>query len=489
MVQKNKLSFRVNNNNVLTLLTIVNILFIVYFFTLAFYNRLSQDDFLFLKSIQNDGIINFAKGAYLTQSGRFVGYFLNSLIYTFIIKTGSIILIPVFVWILNTLILQYVLRKYIEINFFYVFNFSALLLNIFIITNFEFTAFYWTCAIFYYVFPILFILLFGLVNNKKVSKSQYVLLIFTAVIISGSSEVFIPFCILFLFFNLLYYYFKYNKDLSLILSKKRTKKLLVSIVILFTGLVFVLIAPGNYNRATESIFQQPASIIDFILITSKSFVLFFYLLSFKFPYYIVLILISFLVGLMNKESLNFKIIYRRFLLISWVGYLVFVLLSVMPAAFLMSGFGFQRIYTTTVFVSILFFIIQGFYFGLNCKKNINQKYLQKLIAVNLFLLIIVMCANLYLDVPTARKYAESDIKRTNYLLELKQQGNQALIELTPLYKPYTYNLKYLILRKKQPLLYYDNEISTDTSGYVNSCISSFYDLEFPIKLESSNADY
>jgi|GEM_PF-3075193 len=482
MLQNKKKSFQLNNTTTL-LLFVLNILFIGYFTFLAIYNRLSQDDFLFMKAIENSGCFSFVKGAFLSQSGRFIGYFYNSILYSFIIKTGSIIYIPIFTWIIIFLMFRFVLTNFLTSSSFLSFNLSALFLNLFIITNFEFTAFYWICATFYYVQPVLMLALFALVNQDKVSKFQYEGLILFAVLISGSSEVFIPFCLLFLLINLLYYYIKHNKDLSLMILDNKVRRIIVSMVIIFIGFVIVIIAPGNYNRATEAIFHQPQSFAEFLKISVQSFVLFIYLLAFKFPYYIILILISFIVGFQNRLNFGSKINLKRFLLYSWLGYLIFIGLSVLPTAYLMSGFGFQRIYTSTIFFSILFFVLQGFVFGLKTNFVVKVDVMKRLIYINLLILIAVMIVNIYMDIPNARKYSQSDKERTEFLLDLKKQNHKGLVKLSPLFIPYTYNLKYILLKEKQPMLYYLNEIEMDTAAYSNLCIKSYYELEFPICLK------
>jgi hypothetical protein len=94
-----------------------------------------------------------------------------------------------------------------------------------------------------------------------------------------------------------------------------------------------------------------------------------------------------------------------------------------------------------------------------------------------------MMLNLVLDIPVAKKYSLSDKERTNLLLDLKKNHHKGLVELIPLYKPYTINLKYLTLKKKQPLLYYINEIESDTAAYQNMCIENYYELDFPIYIK------
>ena len=463
-------------------LLFLNILFLGYFVILSFYNRLSQDDYLFLKSVETNGILNFIKDAYLFQSGRFIAYLYNAFLYSIIEQTSSIYFIPILIWLFCFFTLYYTLSLVVTINDkLFMTNLSALVLNIFIITNFEFTAYFWICANFNYVLPVLGLLFIVLIIKNKISNYQFFLLFFISIILSGSSEVFVP---LFLLFLTLFFYFNFRIHSKIFLIDINSKKIIISFLILLIGLIVIVIAPGNYNRATEVIFQRPDSIFEFIIITLKSFLMFFYLLSFKFPYYIILTLISFYVGYQNRDKFTFQFNYTRFLSFSWVSYFLFILFSVMPAAFLMSGFGFHRIYTTTLFFSIIFFLVQSFILGLKINKNINLKLFQHFISINLLIFTIAMFVNLYLDVPTAKAYSQSDKARTNLLLKFKKENHKELVELETLHKPYTINLKYIILRKKQPMLYYENEISTDTTGYVNSCLRSFYELDFPIKLKS-----
>lgn len=481
-MKNNKLIFQLDKNTAI-LLFALNILFIAYFFTLAFYNRLSQDDFLFLKSVHNSGCLNLVKWSYFFQSGRFTHYIYIAIIFLLIDKTGQFFFIPIIVWIIDFSILLFILKKNLNINYFLSINLSALLFNIFIISNFEFTAFYWICATFYYIQPLLIILFFVQINTENVSKYQYFALIILAILISGSSEIFVPFCLLIIILNFGFYYFKNKNDFTLTIYENRSNRLILLFIIILIGYIFVLVAPGNYIRAKEAIFNHPFNFLSFLKIASQSFLMFYYLLAFKFPYIIVLILIAFMFGVINKASLFIDFTYKRFLLFSWCSYFLFILLNIIPAAYLMSGFGFQRIYTSTIFFSILFFVVQSFFLGLKTKKHINLKFINRLILINLLILILVMILNLVLDIPAAKKYSQSDIERTNLLLDLKSKHHKKLVKLMPLSVPYTYNLKYLILNKKQPMIYYINEIASDTSSYSSMCIRSFYELKFPICLK------
>lgn len=478
-MHNNKHIFQINNKTIF-LLFVLNILFVIYFFSLAFYNRLSQDDFLFLKSVKESGCIHLVKWAYLFQSGRFSHYLYISIIFWFIEKTGQLFFIPVLVWLINFSILQYGLKKLLNLDNLLLLNLSALFINIFIITNFEFTAFYWICATFYYIQPVLIFLLFIYVNQKTITKFHSILLIIIALVISGSSEIFIPFCLLFLLLNYGYYFLNNNYNFNLTISDNRVKRLIISFLIIFIGFVILLIAPGNYIRAQESIFQHPNNFIELIKITTFSFGLFFYLLVFKFPYFVILILFSILIGFSNRSKYLIKFNYKKFLLCSWGSYCVFIFLNVLPTAYLMSGFGFQRIYSTTIFFSICFFVLQGFVFGLNKCRSINLNTLKWMILINLLVLSSVLVYNLVVDIPIAKKYYQSDINRSSLLLTYKKQHHKGLVQLDPLNLPYTHNLKYLILRKNQPMLYYSNEIASDSTAYPNMCLKSYYELDFLI---------
>jgi len=482
MKQNKKLNFQLNTGTTL-LLVVLNVLFIVYFLFLAFYNRLSQDDYLFLKSERIYSFVSILKDTYSFHSGRFSPTIFSFLIFALIDKKVQLLYIPIIVWLINFSILRFVINRILNINSFLTLNLSALFLNIFIITNFEFTAFYWICATFYYIPSVLMLLLIVYTNIEDVTKFQYCLLIFIAIIISGSSEIFIPLCMLFLTLNIGYYYFQNKKNISLTISDKRIQRLLITSLIILIGFVIVIIAPGNYIRAKETIFHHPDNLIEFIKIIIQSFILFFYLLAFKFPYYIILILISYFTGFLNRSNFVLDFSYKRFLIISWASYLLFIFLSILPTAYLMSGFGFQRIYTNTVFLSMLFFVIQGFGFGLKTNFQINILFIKRLILINIFILITIMTINLIVDIPTAKKYSQSDIERTNLILDLKKHHHKGLVELKPLYKPTTYSLKYLILSEKQPVIYYSNEITLDTANYSNMCIKNYYELDFSIRLK------
>ena len=130
MKENKKLNFQLNTGTTL-LLFVLNGLFIAYLVLLAFYNRLSQDDYIFLKSERIYGFMNVLKESYFFHSGRFTQTIFSSIIFFFIDKNVHLIFIPLLVWIINYLILIFGIKRILNCNCFLSSNLAALFLNIF----------------------------------------------------------------------------------------------------------------------------------------------------------------------------------------------------------------------------------------------------------------------------------------------------------------------------------------------------------------------
>lgn len=469
------------------LILTLNVIWLIYYIYLAYFNTLSQDDFVFMKTIKESGILYYTKEMYLYQTGRFSGVFLNSIFFYIILLTNQIIFVPIFYWLFNFVVIYYVLKSYKVFNTFLSVNYSILFVNIFILTNFEFTAFYWISASSYFIQPPLFLLIIHIVNLNKTIWFQDLILMLSSIFVSGTSETIVPLFIILLSFNLLFYFDQYKRNYSLLIKDSRFKKILIVAFLLTIGLIIVIVAPGNYKRFSmneEGVFTQAKTFSEFLFVSYKSFIYFFVLVLFKMPYYIILILISFLSSLTFKASNN-KIIFKfKYLLFSWIVYFSLIYLSVLPASYLMSDFGMYRIYTNCVFLTILFLIFQGFYIGTALKSYSELYKFDRLLFINLIILFVPMLYNISEDFPIAKSYNNTNNERIEFLLKLKNEGNTKCVYLKRLTKPVTYDLKSLLLNQKHlPMLYYSNEIEKDTNAYQNKCIQNYYELGFPIALK------
>jgi len=71
------------------LLLLLNLLFFTYYVLLAFYSRPHYDDLHFLWKLKQMSIGEYVSDMYFSRSGRFVGYFLNGLVFKTILYFGE----------------------------------------------------------------------------------------------------------------------------------------------------------------------------------------------------------------------------------------------------------------------------------------------------------------------------------------------------------------------------------------------------------------
>ena len=465
------------------LLTVTNVLFIAYYFLLAIFNRLSADDYGFMSWANGNGLFDAVYAMWSTHQGRFMGFVSHWFKFRLMSKVGFFWFDQVYVYIINFISLYLISTKLIKKS---AVNFSLLVLNILLITNQEFSAFYWICACHQCLYAHFLLLLYFifLCDNKLVSIPGTIIV---SIFIGGGSEAFSP---IVLFIMLAYGVFVLNDNrynLTITFSNVIVKRLVLSAVIIVVCAAIVFLAPGNANRLAE--YEQP-DLISFIIQTFKSTALIFYFLLFKLHYILLTALASYVIGKNYGIDLNIKRTKTIFIYSSIV-LLAVIWISTIPAAYAMGSFGFQRIYTPIFAITILFVCFWFLYLGASSQDHALFKHSELALNSALLLCIIVQIFNISIDIPTAKAYSDSDKARIELLLNEKAKGRTEPLYLEPLVKPTTFNVKSFVTNKifnknNVPVLYYSNEIETNfdpddiNSGFTNKCIKNYYELPFDI---------
>lgn len=488
------LNMKIENNLVfrwktplLVLLTILNISFIVYYFVLIYYNRLSQDDHDFLYLVKELGVFGFVKGIYFQHQGRFAAFFIHGLTYFLIDKLGSFMWVPILAWLVCFGSIYYVISKvFIAFPKMLSLLLSALLINIMLLINLEFSSFFWiaSCSSFVLVLSPPLILLVSIFYNEK--KISYLWIFLMSLLIGGGSEAFSPLILFLLLFVFCLLLIKHKGHLKDFIRSEVARKIIFSSIIILIGLIIVYIAPGNANRLAT--YQQPTSVFQFLWKTIKNFIVLWGLLSFKMPYIIFSCFLFFVLGTNIKwdiklGKLEFFISLGILLFVAWI--------STFPAAYAMFAFGFPRIYTPIVFWVLLYFSFWSFVLGshMSKKRSMKKKHYMPL-CISIGLVTVIQIANIVHDTPIAKAYSLSDQKRVQTFLAQKELGNTEPIYFDALPNVYTEDFKSIVLglinkNEKKPRLYYPNEIDTQIVegtyiGYSNCMIMRYYELPFPI---------
>jgi len=480
-------------------LVLLNVFFVVYYCILIYYSRLAQDDYDFLIALKKQGIFDFVKTVYFEHQGRFAIFFIQGIKYKLIEKTGTFAFVPISVFIISVASLYFFLSKIF--NFFSkktLFLTSILLINIFLIVNFEFSSFFWVAActsVFLATPLLLFAVLFY--NYKKISWLYITIL---SIIIGGVSEAFAP-LILFIIFSIAFgiIFFRKEKSIKNVISTSIFRKLIFSFCIISVCFVIVYIAPGNANRLAQ--YEQPDTLIQLLLIMVKNVIKISYLFIFKLPYILFISFLAFVMGLGVKKQFY---IPKKYLVFSLFVLLSVIWLSMFPAAYAMSGFGFQRIYAPVVFWLLLYCCFAAFYLGNHYYKEKFVKKtklkLSKLLLICIIFVSIMQIVNIIHDTPIVRAYSLADKKRIDNFLAEKEKGRIEPMYFDALPSTEVDNLKsfllYDLLKNKnipniyfsKTELYYSNDIEEKIVpntfiGYSNRMMMDYYDLPFPIYLK------
>lgn len=472
-------------------LLVLNILFLAYYVMLAFYSRFHYDDLHFLWKLKQMSICEFVSDMYYYRSGRFIGYFINGIVFKTILFIGEYRFFPILFWYLGIGMCWYVAKSFFHIvSSFLLLNAVLLFYNLFVLTNIDFAVFDWLCAMGYYLLPPMLLVTMKLVNADKLKWNGWITLIILSLVLGGGQEAFTPIVLAALFFNGLFYFKNYHFNIKEALNDTRIWQIICASSIIIICLLIVVIAPGNYVRLSADEFVSPVSISDYILGFAKAIGMFYYFIIFYIPYYLVLVILFILIGTKYTQNSNrINISYKRLIQISLLAYCFYMLLSVTPSVYLWSGFGIQRNYTHVVFFTMLFICFHAFMFGYFKAKLIRQKLVVFLMNLGVIILSCIMIVNLYNDTISARKYAHSVDNRIDLLEKMNKEGVKGIVSVDPINIPYTIDTKYmfykLIGRKNDlwPVLYYISDTDKEPNEHAYY-LQKVYGFNFLIKLKS-----
>ena len=486
-----KIKKYVLQNKLITLLCLLNALFLVYYLILAYYSRPHYDDLHFLWKLREMSIIDYVRDMYYSRSGRFVAYFINGIVFKTILLVGTHKFFPILFWSLG-IILCWIPAKNIfkSVPVLLLFNVVCLFYNIYVLTNIDFAVFNWLCAMSYYILGPCLVYLLYLLSKEKKKWLDYVLLVVLSIFLGGGQEAFTP---IVLFALLLYSFFLYSKKefkICDLFKDNRFKSVLIFSAIMLVCFVIVIVAPGNYERMSEATeLMHPHSLLGWVNAYIKALGVFYYFIAFYLPYYIVLAFFAVYIGSkFYRQRFIKSFSLRKSVFMISVIYGLYMIFSVFPSAYLWSGFGIQRNYTHVVFFTMLYICSLGFIYG-SYKLAPNKERILKLsIEFCLVLLIVIMSVNIFQDTVSAKNYADSVDSRIKYLNALNEKGVEGEVEVEPLNVPYTNKTKYVFLKllgkKKNPqtVLYYTSDTSTIPNEYAKH-LKKVYDHNFLIKLK------
>lgn len=467
-------------------LLIPNILFVVYWAILLYFNRFSQDDYGFMAQIRNIDPISFVSGVYNNFSGRFVRYFIYWVKYRILNTMFFPWLYPTFIYVITILSIAFVCKKTkLDEK---VTLLGILCYNLLIFCNMEFCAFFWTAAVDYYATAFLYplwLFYFCFVCKHRIVGPLGVVL--CSLLIGGGCEAHSPLFLYAIFCFAMYCIFSHRKIDNAVWSK-----LILAFVLITIGFLIVCLAPGSSGRI--AMYTEKPTISGMLVQSIKSLAALLYLLAFRVPFFAILFVLAYCSGKMSVVKKEFNI---RPCLYSCVCLLGMMWISTFPAAYGMGGLGFQRIYTPEVAASLIFCAVWGYRFG-QSRKGENRCMAPACITSTLVCVSLV--GHIIIDTPTAKNYHDSDKARIERCLAEKEAGRTEELVLESLPSCATYNVKSVIMGNlfgddKKPILFYGNSICSKSAklnsedpdvSFGNDCMIGFYQLPFYIYNEEND---
>jgi NADH:ubiquinone oxidoreductase subunit 6 (subunit J) len=254
-------------------------------------------------------------------------------------------------------------------------------------------------------------------------------------------------------------------------------------------MIIVVVAPGNYARMSDTTqFHRPASMVEWIKGLVHAGTIYHYFLLFYLPYYMVLMALSYLMGVKAKINKWFRDVFdnKKHIIIGiMLLYAIYIFCTILPSVFLYGNFGIQRNYTHTVFMTMLTLCAMGFVFGY-WTANV-ERVLKYVSVVGLLALFSIMLINCRMDFSVVKAYAESVDNRIMYCYDMQNKGSQSVLEVEPLNEPVTVDAKYMLFHMMgktnlKPILYYISDTEETPNEYAYH-MKRVYKWDFDIVLK------
>lgn len=489
------MKFRITKRNSLDKLVLVsmaaaNVLFLVYWGVLAFYSRLNNDDLHFLWMVRDMSLFGFVKDMYMTTSGRWVGYFVNGLVSEVVYVVGFHQLWMLVYYILGLgccwLFVNDLDFRVSRVGLFFG---TCFIYNLYILTNIDFPLCFWLCAMSYYLYFPMALLLLKYLNLVSLKKWQKLLLVLLVLLVGGMNETFTPMVLLLMLVCGLYWWRSKGWKVKETWALPQVRRIVWTALALIVLLAIVVAAPGNYVRLEEGMaegegFVHPSGLIDWIVSLLKTMLMFFYFMVFYIPYALVAFALAYYVGTKSEKTL--KVSKSAILLTMLVGFLVYLAFACLPDVYLYRGFRLQRNYTHVVFLWWLLVFAAGYVCGCNRKSLLSGKCA----FVGVLAMMVVAGVNIFNDAPTAKKFGKAVDERVEYLCTLRDRGQKETVTVKPLPIPYTEDVKHFVLNgllgKDTPMtsLYYFSEAQPNVPNVYSKDLKMALGLGFDFVLES-----
>lgn len=424
-------------------LCVLNVLFLVYWIFLASNYCLHFDDAHFMWKLREYSMFEYIKEMYMTRGGNFVSYGQNAIIFSLSNLLCAYRFWPILFYCIGIL-LVYVTVKDVKwpIGKFDLFLIVVTFYNVYVLTSVDFAVFTWICAMSYYLYAPAICLIIKYIHEEKLAWWQSCLLFVLALFIAGNSVSISTVSFVVLLAVGLYFWHSKAWNLCKTWQMPQVQRLFFLTLFMLVAFAIVVVAPGNYSRMeSECDIEQPKNVLEFIIACAKCAGMFEYMMIFYLSYYALLFALGYWIG--TKSTYNYAISRRKLITIILGIYIFYVLISVMPLAYLSNGFQIQRNYTQISFFHIAGIFVMGYTLGSG--KELQRLKGQVSSLFFTFFMVVIIVLNIHQDAPVAYAYRKAHEERETYLLELQNLGNKEKIYVMPYPSVSTPDAKYNIL--------------------------------------------
>jgi len=456
------------------LLVLLNVLFLYYWIGLSANYCLHYDDVHFLWKMREYSIAQFVQEMYMTRGGNFITYGLDAILFTISNWVGAYRFWPMVFYVVGILITFGALRwtPWLSKCGWKGMLGVITLYNIYILTSLDSAVFTWICAAVYYLYAPLVCALIYYLQKTSLRWHQWIGLIVTAISIAGLSVSIstVTFVVLFVFGMWMWY--KEGWDIRKTWEKPQVRRLLLTTGLMLICFAIVYVAPGNWSRMEgEFDIEQPQNLIEFARAIAVCAGMFMYMMVFYLPYHLVAVALGAWAG--AKHPMSLPIGRNKAIVLTLVMAIAYLIVSVVPLAYLSNGFQMQRNYHPIGFFYILTFFMLGYIWVSGTKKerhsNMNVWAPASVLVYTIFLMVI-MTLNILQDLPVARAYNIAHQEREAYLLDLQNKGNKDTMIVAPYPSTQMPDIKYNALKLigKQTsgqAIYYEADTDVEPNEY------------------------
>jgi hypothetical protein len=445
---------------------IIGGLFFSLYLILSLHSRLASDDFYYISLLNNYGAWKGMIFQYEQWSGRWTAHYLACLLLKF---RNSLFFLP-FVNIGTLLILFFSLKTFLSNTckrFFPGLNDSIQLsLTLIFLVCFFFTTYdisetwFWYIIIITYLWSIIaFIILLNSIFTDSKPFTNLFGIILSSAFIGGASESFALIFIFLIAAILSYKLFKLKENIK----KQTSIRLIFALIILISSLLFSVFAPGTSVR--YSLLPHP-SIIEKLWIAVKAFIKYFvrflpgkilFLILFSFPW--------FFAGSVNTIKIQHLDFAKRILKLTML-FIVLIAIFFIPTTFVLSETGPGRALSivslaTTFYFAILFFMI-GQQFS-------RQRKLIAFIFLGCFIFSVSYILKTIKSQSTIVKNFAFEYDKRMIIIDSANKDN--------------YQGNLILEKLPEHGFLYSEELSPDTSYFVNKHLKAGLQLPFSVSVE------